>query len=182
MRFASYPIVRAFTSIAVVHYALLCASLQVCAAEPAAGQIVGFQDAKGKVLFLHDFKGKPVLINLWASWCAPCVKEMPSLAKLQQDYGRQRALWSSHCRRTIPWRMRPISTPRTASPPSPLISTKATASGRRCIRAGCPTVLVTRDGKMVQRIEGPVDWQAPQVQAMLRRNHREMISLVRCLS
>ncbi|HEX4847987.1 MAG TPA: TlpA disulfide reductase family protein [Novosphingobium sp.] len=39
-------------------------------------------DPAGKQVQLASFKGKPVLINLWATWCAPCVAELPALDKL----------------------------------------------------------------------------------------------------
>ena len=38
-----------------------------------------FNDPDGGEISLADFKGVPVLVNLWASWCAPCVKELPTL-------------------------------------------------------------------------------------------------------
>lgn len=41
-----------------------------------------FQDGAGKAVTLADFRGKPVLVNLWATWCAPCVHEMPTLDAL----------------------------------------------------------------------------------------------------
>jgi thiol-disulfide isomerase/thioredoxin len=41
----------------------------------------------GTPLTLAAFKGKAVLLNLWASWCAPCIEEMPALARLQKDRG-----------------------------------------------------------------------------------------------
>lgn len=41
-----------------------------------------FTDPKGRKVTLADFRGKPVLLNLWATWCAPCVKEMPTLDAL----------------------------------------------------------------------------------------------------
>jgi len=44
-----------------------------------------------KELRLHQFQGRVVLLNLWATWCAPCVQELPELAKLQQVY-RERGL------------------------------------------------------------------------------------------
>ena len=44
-------------------------------------------DAAGKKITLASFKGRPTLVNLWATWCAPCKKEMPTLAKLQKAYG-----------------------------------------------------------------------------------------------
>ena len=44
------------------------------------------KNLKGKTVRLEDYKGKIVLINFWATWCAPCQKEMPELVKLQKRY------------------------------------------------------------------------------------------------
>jgi len=44
------------------------------------------KDIQGKQHQLSDYKGKTVLVSFWASWCGPCIKEMPSLVKLQQKY------------------------------------------------------------------------------------------------
>jgi thiol-disulfide isomerase/thioredoxin len=43
-----------------------------------------FNDPAGNEVSLKNFAGKPTLVNLWASWCAPCVKELPTLDKLAQ--------------------------------------------------------------------------------------------------
>lgn len=40
-----------------------------------------------RTVSLHDLKGKPIVLNFWASYCAPCIVEMPSLVKLQQAMG-----------------------------------------------------------------------------------------------
>ena len=47
--------------------------------EPAAA----FVDADAKPVRLADYRGRAVVLNLWATWCGPCVKEMPTLAALQ---------------------------------------------------------------------------------------------------
>ena len=44
-------------------------------------------DLDGRELNLGALQGRPVLLNLWATWCAPCVKEMPLLDELAGDYG-----------------------------------------------------------------------------------------------
>ena len=48
---------------------------------------LAFKDATGAQKTLADFKGRTVLLNLWATWCVPCRKEMPALAALQQKLG-----------------------------------------------------------------------------------------------
>lgn len=48
---------------------------------------VAFRAPDGHLTKLEAFKGKPVLLNLWATWCAPCVREMPALDRLAQREG-----------------------------------------------------------------------------------------------
>ena len=48
---------------------------------------VNFTNAQGERLRLVDFQGQVVLLNLWATWCPPCVRELPALDRLQQRLG-----------------------------------------------------------------------------------------------
>lgn len=52
-----------------------------------AAPTLSFTAPDGKKTTLAAFKGKPVLLNLWATWCAPCVREMPALDRLAQREG-----------------------------------------------------------------------------------------------
>jgi thiol-disulfide isomerase/thioredoxin len=47
---------------------------------------VTLKDINGRTTRLSDYKGKVVLLNFWATWCVPCLKEMPDLIKWQQQY------------------------------------------------------------------------------------------------
>lgn len=51
--------------------------------QPAPAAV--FNGPDGKSVKLADLKGKPLLVNLWATWCAPCVKELPTLDRLAQS-------------------------------------------------------------------------------------------------
>jgi len=54
---------------------------------PKPAPAVTFNDPAGQPLTLDAFKGRTVLVNLWATWCAPCRHEMPALDKLQAELG-----------------------------------------------------------------------------------------------
>jgi thiol-disulfide isomerase/thioredoxin len=57
------------------------------AATPLRLPDLAFEDGSGKPRKLSDFRGKTVLLNLWATWCVPCRKEMPALDELQGKLG-----------------------------------------------------------------------------------------------
>ena len=57
--------------------------------EPATLPALGFTDETGNQRTLADFSGQALLVNLWATWCAPCRAEMPALAELESDLGDQ---------------------------------------------------------------------------------------------
>jgi thiol-disulfide isomerase/thioredoxin len=56
-------------------------------ASPRRATPIQFKDGTGRTVSLDDFKGRVVLINLWATWCVPCRKEMPALDELEQKLG-----------------------------------------------------------------------------------------------
>ena len=58
--------------------------MQVTEGTPAAPAVT-FYDAEGKAMSLNDFRSKYVLVNLWATWCGPCINELPSLVRLQGE-------------------------------------------------------------------------------------------------
>lgn len=60
------------------------------ASKPLLVPDLAFEDAEGKPRKLSDWRGRTVLVNLWATWCVPCRKEMPALDSLQAKLGGSR--------------------------------------------------------------------------------------------
>lgn len=73
--------------IAACALGLLLAGI-ACALGPGdAAPDFALTDFNGKPLRLADYRGKLVLLNFWASWCGPCLEEMPRLSALQRNFG-----------------------------------------------------------------------------------------------
>lgn len=77
---------RSLTGLWVAASLMLSAAAYGGTLEPFQGQDLDFEleDLKGKVHKLEMFQGKVLLINFWASWCPPCIREMPALKRLEE--------------------------------------------------------------------------------------------------
>jgi thiol-disulfide isomerase/thioredoxin len=130
---------------------------------------IAFQDGSGKPLKLSDWKGKVVLVNLWATWCAPCRKEMPDLAELQKELGSDQ------------FEVLAISVDRKGAEASSaflkdtgadnlkLYIEPTTAIVGELQAIGLPvTILVDRKGNEIGRLLGPADWSSPEAKALIK--------------
>lgn len=137
--------------------------------DPAPAPDLRFTDAEGRELTLADFKGRVVLLNLWATWCTPCVEEMPSLDRLQARLGgpdfevvaisvdRQGASVVAPFYEKLGLKRLGVYLDRT--------SQSMRALGLR----GLPTsLIIDRDGRIAGRLEGAAAWDSPAAEALIR--------------
>ena len=128
---------------------------------------LAFNDAAGKPTTLAAFEGKVALLNLWATWCAPCRREMPALDRLQAALGGD------------DFAVVPVSVD-TADPARPaefldsigiqnlpLYTDRSTeifaALKRRGLALGLPvTVLIDRNGCHLGHMNGPAEWDSAE--------------------
>ena len=125
-----------------------------------------FTDPDGRPVMLAAFKGKPVLVNLWATWCAPCVKELPTLDKLaaggaievlavSQDSG-------PHASVVAFLKDHQIGTLKSYQ------DDKMALSGALGPDTVLPTsILIDANGKEVWRYVGDLDWTGPDAAKLL---------------
>jgi thiol-disulfide isomerase/thioredoxin len=136
---------------------------------PRPAPDIGFGDLMGKDHSLADWRGQVVLVNLWATWCQPCVEEMPALGRLQATLGGRDftvlALSSDRGggRVVEPFleKMKLEGLPVFLDPKSAVVR----AFGAR----GLPTsILIDREGREVGRLEGAAAWDSAAAAALIR--------------
>lgn len=125
---------------------------------PQPAPTLRFTARDGATKTLADFRGRLVLVNFWATWCAPCIEEMPSLDRLQVKLGsRLKILAISEDRRGAD-AVDPFLARMKLAALAIYLDSSNDALAAFNLR-GLPTsILIDRDGRMVWRVEGAVDW------------------------
>ncbi len=119
---------------------------------------------------LSDFKGKVVLLNFWASWCAPCVIEFPKLRDLAKDYPDQLAVLAISSDRTQTDMDKFLKKSGITPTANLLISLDAerhiSQDLFQTIRLP-ETFIIAPDGRMVRKVIGDTDWTGETMRAYL---------------
>jgi thiol-disulfide isomerase/thioredoxin len=141
----------------------------VASAAPTAAPDLPFTSGDGKPLTLADFKGRVVLLNLWATWCGPCVEEMPALDRLQERLGGPDfavvALSVDRQGRSL---VEPFMEKLGLKHLAMYLDTTSALMRALKVRGLPTTVLLDRDGREVGRLEGAAAWDSPEAEALIR--------------
>ncbi len=130
---------------------------------------VSFRDIEGRELGLDNFRGKFVLVNLWATWCGPCRREMPSLDRLQARLSGSdfTVLALSQDRKgvvIVEKFLTQIGTQNLA-----VYVDSSARSARRLGAIGLPTtVLLDRKGQIMGRLIGSAEWDSNEAAHLIK--------------
>ncbi|MDP5217466.1 TlpA disulfide reductase family protein [Ruegeria sp. 2205SS24-7] len=135
--------------------------------KPASSQSFDLADGAGTAT-LADYQGKYVLLNFWATWCAPCRKEMPMLSALQSEFGGdQFEVLTLATGRNAPAGIKKFfgeigvdNLPRHQDPKM--------AVAREMAVLGLPiTVIIDPEGNEIARLRGDADWNSDSAKAII---------------
>lgn len=138
-------------------------------ADPGPAPTAQFITFDDDPITLDAYRGQVVLLNFWATWCAPCRKEMPMLAELQTEFGGE------------DFAVVTVATGRNAPPAMtrffdsidvenlPLYRDPSQALAREMGVLGLPTTMILgRDGREIARMQGDANWSSDSAKAIVQ--------------
>ena len=138
--------------------------------QPHALPEVRFQDDQGRDLTLGDFRGRVVVLNVWATWCVPCRKEMPTLDRLQARLGGKNFLVVA-----LSLDRKGVEAVRgfyqEVGVENLAIYVDPSGQGSHALAIpGVPTtLLINREGSEVARKLGETQWDSPEMISLVER-------------
>jgi thiol-disulfide isomerase/thioredoxin len=135
---------------------------------PVPAPTISLTDLAGNPVSLSEFAGRFVLINLWATWCEPCLREMPSLERMQSRLGDKITVVAISEDRGGSKTVEPFINKLGLKSFKTYLDPKSDA-GRAFKVAGLPTsFLIDREGRVLGRVEGAAEWDSPKLLQVLK--------------
>jgi thiol-disulfide isomerase/thioredoxin len=127
------------------------------------------EDPAGQPAKLGDFRGKPLLVNLWATWCGPCITEMPTLDALARREGGKIQILaiSQDMGDNARAKVDAFFTDRAFHQLKPYLDSKMALMSALKVDTLPTTILYDSDGKEVWRIVGIEDWESDDAAKLL---------------
>jgi thiol-disulfide isomerase/thioredoxin len=135
--------------------------------QPHPAPALSLVDTSGHSAELSELRGKLVIVNLWATWCGPCLREMPSLERLQSRLGDRIAVLAVSEDRGGDKIVEPFVAKLGLKLVKIYIDPKNEVGHAFGVR-GLPTsVLIDREGKVLGRVEGAAEWDSSKILGVL---------------
>lgn len=121
-----------------------------------------FPDLHGQQVSLSDHRGKVVLVNIWATWCAPCRQEMPSMQKLYDRFkGENFEILAVSIDSTGREAVAPFMRTMNLTFPA-LLDPKEDIRSLYGVTGVPESFIIGKEGVVVEKIIGPIDWATPK--------------------
>ena len=136
---------------------------------PRPAPLTAFSDGAGARLDLSAFRGEVVLVNFWATWCAPCVWEMPALDRLQQALGPEgfKVVAISEDREGLAV-VQPFFSRLGLSRLGVFVNPSGGVKSAFGVEKVPTSFLIDGDGRVVGRVLGAVEWDSDGAKRLIR--------------
>ena len=166
-----HPLGRRFCSIWIWGWLVLSTSAQAQFDKtpwPArqATPRIDWQDLQGQKWTTASLKGKAVVVNFWATWCAPCKEELPSLQTLHEISGGNPVVMGINVREPASRVTRYMKSTGLDFPV--VLDAQGTLAQQWGVTVFPTTVLIGVDGKAQWRVRGDVDWSGREAETWLK--------------
>ncbi|MFO1172392.1 MAG: TlpA disulfide reductase family protein [Hyphomicrobiaceae bacterium] len=140
----------------------------VAKAAPEALPEIAFQDASGKARSLAEWKGRVVLLNVWATWCAPCRREMPSLDRLKQAMGsKDFDVVALSTDRDGITKAKAFLEEIKVGALEPLVDPTGKSAAALKVVGMPATLLIDAQGHEIGRVTGPAEWDSEEAKRLI---------------
>jgi thiol-disulfide isomerase/thioredoxin len=129
-------------------------------------------DLSGRVVRLAALRGRPVLLNFWATWCAPCEMEMPALERISRSFGPDGLAVVAINFKEPAARVLAFSRERDLTFPI-VLDLDGAVAGLYQVETLPFSLLLGRSGEILAAAEGPRNWASPAAKALFERLARE---------
>ena len=133
---------------------------------PAPQEPIGRGD--GSAVSLADFTGQVVLLNFWATWCGPCVREMPSLDRLQAALGPEGLEVVAVSEDRKPALAEAFLVEHQLGNLALYLDPRGKVAQAFGLRGLPTTYLIDRQGRMVGGLQGPAEWDSEEAKGLIR--------------
>ena len=138
------------------------------ASPPQPAPELSLTDLDGKIASLADFKGKLLVLNLWATWCGPCLEEMPSLEQLQVNLPDKLVVIAVSEDRGGSKIVLPFLSKLGLKKVKVYLDPKSDVGHAFDVR-GLPTsIVIGADGKVLGKVEGAAEWDSVEMHGVLK--------------
>ena len=125
-------------------------------------------DLQGKTWTLSELKGQVVFINFWATWCPPCLKELPSMEKLYTALPKDKFKMVAVLNKDKITLADFVANQKRIT--IPILDDSKNVAGSNYFLTGLPeTFIIDKQGTLVEKFIGPAQWDAPQYFQMIMK-------------
>ncbi len=137
--------------------------------EPVPAPEESFLAEDGRAWTFEDFRGQVVLVNFWATWCGPCIRELPSIERLQAELGSDAFTVAIVSQDKDGWpRINKFLKRLKVSSPKSFLDEKLVLSRAMQVRGLPVTAILDAEGNEVGRVAGAAEWDTPEAFELVR--------------